>query len=283
MAVCRLAVVTCILLLALGAGALAVAPGVWAVLGIAPLLLGAIGLGYALPVAVLALEMTRSRQEGVTVLSRKPLPAEEEKELRRVVELVRGRLGRALHGLDEGPCEVWLCPRARDRDALLRARAVGVGVLGPTVCAVVADDLARHESMLEQVSHSLALAASAGLAGRLRGLLREGLTGWLAVLGATAPGVERGRRMHGAAASLSGGEWELLELLRGRGGSERAALATSFTAFLIGRYGRAAYLSFLRTTDTRPPHIALLLVYRRTPLELESRWRSFLACCPESE
>lgn len=264
------------------AGAWVLGDGAWGALG--SLLLAATGVSLvalALPVVLIGCRTRRLSRGEVLLRCEHPLPEEAARELFRLVDLVRGRLAATLGGLDEGRCEVWICAGEGAAEAVSRARAVGVGRLGAAICPIPEACLARPHELPFRLSEPLARNAAQGLRGRLRGCLLEGMVEWLAVVGAMPSGVRRRVALHAEAArlSLSGPaaeRWCDAASRRELPAEERRALSRSFTGFLVQRYGIGAYLRFLAEADRNPPHIALLLAYRRTPRELELRWRAFL-------
>lgn len=281
MAVARGAFALGLLLCAAGLWLLGTLEGWGAGLGAVPLSAGCAVLALALPVVLLGARMRRGTRGQTVLLSQGALPADEARELYRLVDLVRGRLAATLGHLDDGPCEVWLCPSERGVRALSRAATVGVGHIGRPICVVPPCAREHPDELLAHLSQSLASNAAAGLGGRLHGFPREGLVEWLALCGATPDGPRRRAALHGDAARLSLARPASALVADGRayaalGERERRMLAGSFTGFLVQRYGARAYLRFLAHADRNAPAVALLLTYSRPPRELEARWRAYL-------
>jgi hypothetical protein len=281
MAVARGAFALGLLLCVAGLWLLSALEGWGAALCIVPLSLGGGILALALPVALVGARMRRQTRGQTTLLHETALREEDARELFRLVDLVRGRLAGAFEHLDDGACEVWLCSSQHAVRALRRAAAVGVGRVGPAVCPLPDTGHAGPDELLDHLSRSLADNAAAGLGGRLRGFLGDGLAGWLAVCGSVPDGPRRRLALHAEAARLSLARPASPLVVDGPtyatlGARERLVLARSFTGFLVQRYGTRAYLHFLGHADRNAPAIALLLAYSRPPRELEARWRAYL-------
>jgi len=326
------------------AGLAVAALGPWGALIAAPAgFAGAYLLIHALPVIGLAARTTPAILGTTLLRSRRMLPESVEWELFRLVDLVKGRLWAAAPGVECGPCEVWVVPRASEVAMLLRASRVGVGLVGAPICAVREGEAADEVAALEAISRDMALNAAGCIRSRAGAFLRSGLHGYFLACARTPRGPRRSQSFHREAwlsiagrpgradgllvreiARRDGGRepchrradwpcqphppalrqsrgpspsplaergWSLAQPgtggevvgTRGSGSGKalatirgREALARSFTAFLIGRYGWPAYLRLLRHADSHSPSVALHLTYGRTPAELERRWLVFL-------
>lgn len=262
-------------LLALAAGVLAIAEwGTWGlIVGVPAGLASLYVLLRTVPAVGIAVRLT-PHWEGSTLLRTcAVLPAEVSRELCRLVDLVRGRLGETVPGLDLGPCEVWIVAGPRQLARVRRASRVGLGRLGRPVALLTLDG-AASSAAARLLAHDFASSAADVLARRAGPPLRAGLRAYLAVCAAYPAGAERSRALH---EGLSG-ELGLREILCSSGALSRELEAScrSFTAFLVERYGLRTYLAFLARSDRYSPGVALYLAYGRTIPELETRWRVYL-------
>ncbi len=255
--------------------------GGWGWLIAAPVALASLTM-LAPAVRVLSIgARTIARRRGDTVLRLPRLLSErDERELYRRVDLLRGRLRQTVHGLDDGVCEVWALRRPCDVRAIRRAWRIGVGRLGRAVCPVLLEDALDPDRARPALALALARNAAAAMTRSRCGFLTEGLVGYLATCALHAEGPALRTALHQPAADALRGETpELTAQLRPRASAARSgsgAVGTSFTAFLIGRYGLASYLRMLNHADRNSAEVALLLAYGRSAVELERRWRLFL-------
>ena len=143
--------------LLLAAGALGDLLGPWALVIALPLVAVAVWLlAHSLPLVLMSARL-RPLQLGPTVIrSARRLSEDEEWELFRLVDLVKGRLWATAPGAECGGCEVWVLAHRRDAERLSRARCIGVGIVGPAVCAVPAAHLRDGEAVLRAIAAGVA-------------------------------------------------------------------------------------------------------------------------------
>ncbi|GEM_PF-1970832 len=267
--------------LLLAAGALGDLLGPWALVIALPLVAVAVWLlAHSLPLVLMSARL-RPLQLGPTVIrSARRLSEDEEWELFRLVDLVKGRLWATAPGAECGGCEVWVLAHRRDAERLSRARCIGVGIVGPAVCAVPAAHLRDGEAVLRAIAAGVAANAAATLNGRVPAFLRLGLRGYLLCCALHAEGPDRNRCLHEAAHHEAPRGIDIEALLRRLAPSLRAgttlALGQSLVGFLVHRYGWRSFLTLLRHADAMPIELALFETYGRTVGEIEKRWLVFL-------
>jgi hypothetical protein len=255
---------------------------------------GPVGLGVLVPLALVALwvwaraipalwlsaRMLTTRVGLTCLRASRLLPDDLVREVCRMVDLVRGRLDAVAPGMESGTCVVWVVGTWQEASVLRHAMALGLGRLGGPACPVVEREVwSAPEKVIACLSRDVARNAVTSLTPRIRPFLRTGLLEYFRVCCATPEGPERQAAFHHevALARLSPPPRPLAELVVWGGGDpSHAALARSFTAFLMGRYGWRAYLRVLALADRRDPLAALAEAMNRDTRELEGRWRLFL-------
>lgn len=255
--------------------------GVWALPVAGPAAVVAFWLlVHSLPVVVMSARLRPLPLGATMIRSACRLTEDQEWELFRLVDLVKGRIWAVAPGAEPSGCEVWVLPHRDQVRRLIRARHIGVGTVGPAVCAVAVLDLRAPDACLQAIASGVAANAAFVLRGRMPAFLCLGLHGYLLCCALHPDGPDRRRCLHGEAYQEVGEGLDLATMLRRLAPSLRSpgarAVARSFVGFLIGRYGWRGYLRLMRYADQVPIDLALFQAYGRNLAELQERWMVFL-------
>ncbi|MBD3175444.1 MAG: hypothetical protein GF320_09695 [Armatimonadia bacterium] len=255
--------------------------GPWALPVAVPVAAGCVYvLIHSLPLLTMSARLRPLALGSTMIRSARRLSEDQQWELFRLVDLVKGRLWDAAPGAESAGCEVWVVAHRDQVQRVVRARRVGVGLFGPTVCAIAIGDLRDHERALKAIASAVAVNAASSLNGRIPPFLREGLGGYLVACALHPAGAERGRYLHEDARRAAEDGVDLAHMLRLLGPSlkagQRRALARSLVGFLVHRYGWRAFLQMMQYADREPIDLALFEAYARNLAELQRRWLVFL-------